>query len=105
MGAKEVFAAAGIRIEDLIHVPGAAIHKTQVEADAYYDANDGRLMFVGHKGHAMRQFLYYIGEEENGDVIGVGPGISAWQIDDERGEWIIRHVEAYAKATAPVTQG
>ncbi len=93
---RKIFEAADIDPEDLTAVPGTAIHAYAVEADAWLDGADV-LMFVGQSGRAMEKFLYYIGEERNADVVGVGRGISAWQLDAERVEWIRARLPGGAK--------
>ena len=84
---RKIFEVADIDVEDLTAVPGTAIHAYAVSADAWIDGSDV-LMFVGETPRAMEKFMYYIGEERNADVVGVGRGISAWQLDAERVEWI-----------------
>jgi len=93
---RKIFEAADIDADALTPVPGTAIHQTQVAADAWLD-DEGHLMFVGQRGRDVQRFMYYIGEERNAGPKGLGKGIVAFDIDEEREEWIRRRLPAGAK--------
>jgi hypothetical protein len=88
---RKIFEAADIDPDDLTAVPGTAIHAYMVSADAWLDGA-GHLLFVGQPGVDVRRFMYYIGEEYNAGPKGLGRRIVAFEIDEEREEWIRRRL-------------
>jgi hypothetical protein len=85
---RAIFERADIDVDVLTHIPGTSIHEYMVKADAWLDGQEGLLMFVGARGEHISRFMYYIGEERNHDVEGVGRGIVAYRIDDDRVRWL-----------------
>ena len=98
---RRILEAAEFDIDALTFIPRAAIHDFMVRCDAWLDADAGLLLFVNEHGESMGQFLYYIGEEHNRNVVGVGRDVVAYQLDDERVEMLLAYVASHhAKATA-----
>ena len=92
--AATIFACAGIDITDLVCIPGTAVHPFMVSAVGWLDSVDNVLMFVGKNSKAVALFMYFIGEEHNRDVVGVGPGIVAYSVSEERAEYIEGKVQS-----------
>jgi hypothetical protein len=96
---RAIFLRVGVDPDALLFVPRRAIHDFMVKCDAWLDA-DNVLMFANVSASEAAGFLYYIGEERNSDVEGVGRGIRAWQLDEERAASVRRDVERYTAARA-----
>jgi len=83
----ELRAAGYVDGDDVWFVPRTAVHAFMVKVDAWLDVDAGLLMFVGAPtGEQLQRFLWAIGEEHNCSVVGVGKGVAAWQLDEDRVE-------------------
>jgi hypothetical protein len=88
---KQILSKAGFDVEELTHVPAASVHKTNLPGHpgAWVDPDAGLLMFVGSDGEQIHRYMYHIGEERNQSVIGVGKDVAAFEISNDRVEWLL----------------
>lgn len=84
------FIEAEIDPDDLVVIPGRALHTFMVDATGYLDLNDILMFDDAVGGRAIASFMHYIGEEKNRAVVGVGRGIAAFQLYPDRAESIRR---------------
>jgi hypothetical protein len=97
---RRIFKAAGFDVKQLTRIPAKSVHEFQVAGDAWLDPDAGLLMFVGAPMAHVHRFMYYIGEEHNHRVVGVGRGIVAYQITEERVRLLLSWLAEYGAKLA-----
>lgn len=97
MTIKKAFKDAGFEFEELTRVSGKAIREFLVDVEAYLAEDMLLLMFVDTPGPKIRSFMYYVGEERNQDVVGVGRDIAAFRISESRASWLLERVGGKSK--------
>lgn len=73
---------------DLVFLRASDVH-VSLDGCLWVDPKDGLLIFVEPNRSDVSKVLYYIGEEGNQDVVGIGRDIVAFWIDSERVAWLL----------------
>ena len=68
------------------HVPATELHEYMVSGEAWVD--DEWLIFINMSNDDVDRFMYYMGEEDN-SVDGRQYGVTIFELDSERIEWLV----------------